>query len=90
MDADLKWLLGLIVTFCITLLGVFRNLSDKIALGDAELHRRINDVKEKYARRDDLAAHITRFETQLRAQQVESKSQSTEILKLLAEIKSRE
>ena len=42
MDADLKWLLGLAVTFCITLLGVFRRLSDKITLGDAELHSRIS------------------------------------------------
>ena len=90
MDADLKWLLGLVVTFCITLLGVFRRLSDKITLGDAELHSRINDVKEKYARRDDLASHMARIETQLRALQAESKSQNTEILRLLAEIRMRE
>jgi hypothetical protein len=47
-------------------------------------------VKEKYARRDDLASHMARIETQLRALQAESKSQNTEILRLLAEIRMRE
>ncbi len=30
---------------------------------DAELHHRINEVKDGYVRRDDLMAHIGRLET---------------------------
>ncbi len=33
-----------------------------ISQGDAELHSRINDVKDKYVRRDDLGAHIASIE----------------------------
>lgn len=32
---------------------------------DAELHHRINEVKDDYVRRDDLMAHIGRLETGL-------------------------
>lgn len=50
---DLKWLLGLLVTFALALIAAFRNLAAKGSAGDAALHKKIEDVKEKYVRRDD-------------------------------------
>ena len=50
---DLKWLLGLLATFAVTLIAAFRHLAGKVSAGDATLHGKIDDVKEKYVRRDD-------------------------------------
>lgn len=38
---------------------VHRNLVNKIDTGDADLHHRINEVREKYVRRDDLDQHLS-------------------------------
>lgn len=39
-----------------------RNLHEHIDDGDDRLHARIDDLKDNYVRRDDLAAHVTRIE----------------------------
>ncbi len=48
-------ILALVVTF-------LWRLNAKIGANVAELHRRINDTRETYVRRDDLMGHITRIE----------------------------
>ena len=62
MDADLKWLIGsmVMVTLSLTgfIIGAFRNVSVKVGL----LHKKVDDVKEKYVRRDDLDGHLTRID----------------------------
>lgn len=62
MEADLKWVIGLGVSLCVfvatTLIATFRTLSAKIA----KTHERIDDVKDKYVRRDDLDGHLTRID----------------------------
>lgn len=66
MDADLKWIIGILVTVALTLGGsiiaAFRNLAGRIATGNRELHNRVDDVKDKYVRRDDLDSHIRRLD----------------------------
>lgn len=50
----IKWLIGIFVTaagFCI---AGFRNLSQRISLGDRFLQEKIEKVKEDYVRRVDL------------------------------------
>lgn len=71
MDAaQTAWLAG----FAVTLLGgqgvllrwvIVRLREDRDASHqrDAELHHRINGVKDDYVRRDDLMGHIGRLET---------------------------
>lgn len=84
MDDDLKWLIGVSITvmglFISTLIGVFRNLSAKIS----GLHGRVDEVKEKYVRRDDLDGHIARIDTNLRELREETRQNHREILQALA------
>ena len=48
-----------------TLMMVHRNLVSKIERGDGELHTRVNDVREKYVRRDDLDTHLSLLREQM-------------------------
>ncbi|WP_147112066.1 hypothetical protein [Tateyamaria sp. syn59] len=69
MSEDLKWVIGIAMTitlfFGTALIGAFRNLSNKITARTAALHDRIDDVKEKYVRRDDLDGHIKRLDSRV-------------------------
>lgn len=66
MNDDIKWLIGVEVSAIVAFIGilfvVFRNLSSKLTSSTAELHKKIDDVKEKYVRRDDLDSHIQRLD----------------------------
>ena len=77
MDADIKWLIGILITvaiaFALMLIAAFRNLSSKWSTSAATLHQKIEDgdksiiekidaVKENYVRRDDLDGHIQRLD----------------------------
>lgn len=66
MSEDLRWAIGLIVTVGVFLVGTiiatFRHLAGRISNGDAELHARINKVREDYVRRADLDGHIQRLD----------------------------
>jgi len=63
------WLVGQTIAVTIaglgTLMMLHRNLTAKIETGDADLHHRVNDVREKYVRRDDLDAHLNPMRTQM-------------------------
>lgn len=67
MQNDIQWLIGIAVTAVMAvggmLLGAFRSVSGKFA----NVHGRIDDVKEKYVRRDDLDGHIQRIYTNIQA-----------------------
>lgn len=64
MDFDaIKWVVGLFTTLCLALVVAFRHAHGKIADVDkknsansADLHKRIDDVKDDYVRRVDLEA----------------------------------
>lgn len=66
MEPDIKWLIGILVTvvvpFAAALILTFRSLSAKWTTSAAALHKKIDDVKEKYVRRDDLDGHIQRLD----------------------------
>jgi hypothetical protein len=47
------------------MLGIHRNLSNRIETYRDEAHHRINDVKDKYVRRDDLDAHLSPIRQQM-------------------------
>jgi len=70
MEADLKWLVGIAVSLSVSIImafiGGFRNLASRISTSNRELHQRVDDVKEKYVRRDDLDGHLQRIDENVR------------------------
>ena len=73
MPDDLKWLvgisitvLGMFVTAMWNMAGRIKAVDDRTTVaikeGDAELHGRINRVREDYVRRVDLDGHIQRLD----------------------------
>ena len=67
MHDDIQWLIGILASAFVAFAGMlfvaFRNLSTKWTTSTAALHHKIDDVKEKYVRRDDLNHHIGRIDT---------------------------
>lgn len=74
---DFRWIIGIAVTVVISVGGLlaaaFRSISSRIdtqmvslrAHADtqvAELHGRVNKVKDDYVRRDDMDKHMTRID----------------------------
>lgn len=84
MDGDLKWVIGLAVSMVLAfgtiMIGAFRNVSAKIA----ELHGRVDDVKEKYVRRDDLDGCIMRIDQNIRDLRDEMHANHKEIIRALS------
>jgi hypothetical protein len=84
MDGDLKWVIGLAVSMALAfgtiMIGAFRNVSAKIA----ELHSRVDDVKERYVRRDDLDGHILRIDQNVRDLRDETRANHKEIIQALS------
>lgn len=70
MSDELKWIIGIgltvSLTFVTALITAFRNLAGRVSTGDRDLHKRIDDVKDKYVRRDDLDGHIKRLESSVK------------------------
>ena len=69
MDADIKWIIGIglsvVVAFVSAVIGAFKSLTNKITKNTYELHSRVDEVKDKYVRRDDLDGHIQRIDRSL-------------------------
>ena len=84
MDGDLKWVIGLAVSMVLAfgtiMIGAFRNVSAKIA----ELHGRVDDVKEKYVRRDDLDGQIMRIDQNVRDLRDEMRANHQELIRALS------
>lgn len=75
MSEGINWLevIGLLLVIAGLWFAMFKTLLNKIDKGDednraerseqiGELHTRINEVRENFVRRDDLASHIQRIE----------------------------
>lgn len=84
MDADLKWVIGIAVSMVFSFGGImittFRNMSAKID----ETHDRIDDVKEKYVRRDDLDGHLTRIDNTVHDMREEIRENHRQVLAALS------
>lgn len=102
MESDVKWLIGLAVTFFLAhtgiLIGVFRSMFNKMSNGNRSLYdhidagntgieEKIDNVKEKYVRRDDLDGHLQRLDNsvkdlqrQIRDQSKQSREQNDKVL----------
>ena len=87
MEADLRWFIGIAVSVALTLVGAiitaFRNLAGRISAGDRELHQRIDEVKEKYVRRDDLDGHIGRLDQNVREIREEMRENHRQVLEAI-------
>lgn len=87
MDADLKWLIGIAVTLALALtsaiVATFRNLAARISASDRDIHARIDDVKEKYVRRDDMYGHIQRMDKMMGEIRKELRENHKQVLEAL-------
>lgn len=61
--------LGIILTFSGLLIAAFRHLRGAVethrkdtSVKISEMHKKIDDVKEKFVRKDDMQGHIDRWE----------------------------
>lgn len=88
MGDEFKWLGGAGLTVSVALItaliSAFRSLSARFSSGDRDLHKRIDDVRERYVRRDDLDGHIRRIEANIRDLRDESREAHKEILTALS------
>jgi hypothetical protein len=60
-----KWVIGVVLTAGGLIIAGFYRLGSKMSGQHTTLHKRIDDVKDKYVRRDDFDKHITRLEATL-------------------------
>lgn len=84
----MKWLLGLGVSLCVTfataLIAAFRNLANRVSLGDRDLHQKIDQVKDRYVRRDDLDGHLDRVDRNVREIKDEIRENHRQVLEALS------
>lgn len=87
MGDEAKWLAGIGLTVTVSLvtalIAAFRSLAGRVSSGDRDLHKRIDDVKDKYVRRDDLDDHVKRIETNIRDLRDENRENHKQILAAL-------
>lgn len=73
---EVQWLIGVAVTVSIAwtgaLIGAFwkivamiKRVETKSSASVAVLHSRVDDVKERYVRRDDLDGHLSRMDKKM-------------------------
>jgi len=65
MAEDWRWFIGIMVTLALAFAGVIRNLYAKLSRNSAELHKRIDDVKDGYVRQDHLDRQIADLKDRL-------------------------
>ena len=53
---DLKWIVGLFVTFVGGIVLAFRNVHAKHSTAMSELHKKIDSVKDKSVQKDELTS----------------------------------
>lgn len=84
MESDLRWVIGIGVSLTVTLvtalIAAFRNLANRISTGNRDLHKRVDDVKDKYVRRDDLDGHILRIDQNVRELRDEMRENHRQLL----------
>lgn len=88
MNGDVQWVVGLGVSlwtaYTVAMVAAFRNLASRLSSGDKDLHNRIDEVKEKYVRRDDLDNHIMRLETGIRDIKDEQRQNHKQVMEFLS------
>jgi len=88
MDPELKWVIGIAVSlstaFTAAIIGAFRSLAGRISQSNKDLHTRVDDVKEKYVRRDDLDNHIRRIEKGIDELKKENQQNHKQVMEILA------
>lgn len=103
MESQILWLVGVMVSVGIALItaliGTFRHFGtrlnavqlktgEELKTTRADLDKRIDDVKEKYVRRDDLDSHITRLDGSIRDLRDENRENHRQVLELLSRSKT--
>ncbi len=103
MHDDIQWLIGLLATaffaFSGMLFATFRNLSNKWSEGNKAIYNKIDeadkihavkidDIKDRYVRRDDLNEHIGRLDKAIQAVRDEQREQTRQVLEAIATSRS--
>ena len=87
MDDDLRWVIGIGVTVVLGLVGLvigaFRNLANRITASSEKLHGRIDEVKDRYVRRDDLDQHINRLDRNIGEIREEMRANHSQVMDAL-------
>lgn len=86
MGEDIKWLIGIGVTFGLALIASFRSLSASIKSGDDALHERINRTRDDYVRRVDLDVHIKQLRDSMKELKEETRESAKETNKRLDQV----
>ena len=104
MDEDLKWLIGIAVTLFLfwgsmlggafwRIMGTIRKVEDQVKEGDAELHARVNRLREDTVRKTDMAELVTGLREDIKEMRQEyresNKSTSSRLDVLLAAAANR-
>ena len=88
MGDDIQWAIGiglsLFIALATTVRAMFVNLSAKLA----KTHERIDDVKDKYVRRDDLDARLEPITRQLADINRELRALNDNVISAAAALKS--
>ena len=85
----IQWIVATGISIAVLVGGMImrdRQVMKAIAEGDAELHHRINEVKDSYVRRDDLNGHMNTIEESVKAMRVEQRATNSRIDNLLGVI----
>ena len=94
MSEDLRWIVGLAVSICLffgaALIGAFRNLSAKMTSSTGDIHKRIDDVKERYVRRDDLDGHLNRLDRNVQEVREEMRDQHRQVMDVLTRMNTKD
>ncbi|MBC8718714.1 hypothetical protein [Ochrobactrum sp. Marseille-Q0166] len=80
---DIKWLIGIAVTFGLALIAAFRSLSASMKAGDDALHERINRIRDDYLRRVDLDGHVSQLRDGMKELRDETRDSAKETNKRL-------
>ncbi|WP_421089690.1 hypothetical protein [Pseudochrobactrum sp. MP213Fo] len=86
MGEDIKWLIGIGITFGLALIASFRSLSATIKAGDDALHERINRTRDDYVRRVDLDGHVSQLRESMKELKEEARESGRETNKRLDQV----
>ncbi|MDT6938564.1 hypothetical protein RI570_00110 [Brucella pseudogrignonensis] len=86
MGDDIKWLIGIAVTFGLALIAAFRSLSASMKAGDDALHERINRTRDDYVRRVDLDGHVSQLRDGMKELKDETRDSAKETNKRLDQV----
>lgn len=93
MSSEAWQILGFAVA-AVTMIGGLiirdRQIFAEIKKGEAELHERINNVQEKYVRRDDLNGHIESMQHAISEVRNEQRGTNTRIDALLIAMSNKD